>query len=72
MATQPTFRERFPGPWAIEEMPGGFRVIAGDGTPLTYVYAPTDQQRSAIPGRTLTHAEAKAIATAITGLVQSR
>jgi hypothetical protein len=52
-------RERFPPPWQLELVPGGYRVNARDGTALAYVY--TGPQG-------LAPAEVQAIAKAITRL----
>lgn len=68
--TEPlSIRTRFPGPWKAEETPGGFRVVDASATPLAYLYAPAEGRESALPGRTLSRAEARAIAEAISRLV---
>lgn len=46
----------------------GFRVVDATATPLAYVYALSEGQRAALPGRTLTQAEARAIAEAIAAM----
>lgn len=61
-------RQRFPGPWAAEGIPGGYVVRDASGAPLAYFYAPSEGQRSAMPGRTLTNAEARALARAFAAL----
>ena len=30
---------RFPPPWTVEKIPGGFKVVDADGQSLAYVYA---------------------------------
>jgi hypothetical protein len=63
-----SIRERFPPPWRVEQIPGGFpggyRVTDAHGRPLAYVYGGA---RSALPGA-LTPAEALALARAIARL----
>jgi len=68
MSEPRSIRDRFPAPWRVDEMPAGFRVVDASATPLAYVYALSEQQRAALPGRTLTQAEARAIAAAIASL----
>ena len=29
-------RERFPPPWRVEQIPGGYRISDADGRPLAY------------------------------------
>src|SRR5918992_465068 len=62
-----SLRERFPPPWRLEEVPGGYRVTDVHGRPLAYVYGVDGSARAALPDA-LTPAEAHAIATAITRL----
>jgi hypothetical protein len=59
MSDPKPIRERFPPPWRLEEVPGGYRVNDATGTALAYVYAGP---------QTLTQAEAHAIAKAIVRL----
>jgi hypothetical protein len=54
-------RERFPPPWQLEEVPGGYRVTDREGTALAYVYAGP---------QALTTAEAHVVAKAIARLPQ--
>ena len=35
-------RRRFPAPWSVRELPGGWQVIDAQGTPLAWVYARDD------------------------------
>jgi hypothetical protein len=59
-----SIRERFPPPWRLEDVPGGFRVTDAHGRPLAYVYGVDGGAQSALPGA-LTTAEALALARAI-------
>ena len=34
-----TTPRRFPPPWTVEQMPGGFKVLDSNGQALVYVYA---------------------------------
>ena len=63
-----SIRERFPAPWRVEPVPGGFRVVDSVGAALVYVYAYDEMQRKAMTGRQLTRGEARAIASAIARL----
>ena len=38
MSQVKTIRDRFAAPWAVEEIPAGFRVVDKSGTALAYVY----------------------------------
>jgi hypothetical protein len=33
---------RFPAPWTVESIPGGFKVLDADGQSLAYVYGDAD------------------------------
>jgi hypothetical protein len=33
---------RFPPPWIVEQIPGGFKVVDANGQSLAYVYARAD------------------------------
>src|SRR6476619_2832692 len=39
---------RFPTPWTIEELDGGFKIVDGNGQTLAYVYGHVDQRDAAI------------------------
>ena len=54
---------RFPAPWTVEKIPGGFKVIDANGQSLAYVYA--DNQQIA---PSLTEDEARRIAANIAKL----
>ena len=62
-----SFRERYPPPWRVEAMPGGYKVVSAKGFTLAWVYAVEGQQRAASPN-SLRHGEALALAKAIVGL----
>jgi hypothetical protein len=62
-----SIRDRFPPPWRLEDVPGGYRVTDGHGRPLAYVYGVDGGARSALP-EALTRAEARALAAAIARL----
>jgi hypothetical protein len=36
---------RFPPPWTVERLPGGFKVIDANGQSLAYFYAPRQRSR---------------------------
>lgn len=61
------FRDRYPGPWTIEELEESVRVVAPNGTVLAYIYFEELPSRRAITQR-VTRAEALALAKAIAGL----
>ena len=59
------FRERYPGPWAIEEVGGEcVRVVAPGGTILATIYFEDLRTRRSI-ARLVTRVEAYALAQAI-------
>jgi len=60
-----TFRDRFPPPWHVDEIPGGFAVVSANGVRLAYVYV-----RAAESERGLTRGEALALAGVVVGLSQ--
>jgi hypothetical protein len=39
---------RFPPPWTVETIPGGFKVIDGNGQSLAYVYGHADPRDAGI------------------------
>jgi len=41
---------RFPTPWRVEQMPGGFKVSDASGQALVYVYARETKAESDIAG----------------------
>ena len=62
-----SFRERYPPPWRVEAMPGGYKVVSANGFTLAWVYALEGQVRAASPD-SLAPSEALALAKAIVGL----
>ena len=58
---------RFPAPWTVEEMPGGFKVLDANGEALAYVYAREEAAAAAI-AKVLTMDEARRIAANIAKL----
>lgn len=63
------FRDRYPGPWSIDEVGEIVRVVARDGTVLASIYHEDQPTRRAITQR-VTLAEARALAKAIAGLAR--
>lgn len=59
-----SFRERYPGPWKVEPIPAGYRVVAANGAALAYFYA----GQKGLPEPQLTLAEALAAAKAFAAL----
>jgi hypothetical protein len=39
MSDPKPIRERFPPPWPLEQVPGGYRLTDREGTAVAYVYA---------------------------------
>ena len=60
-------RERYPPPWRAEELPGGWRVVSGNGFTLAWVYSVEATAPSGAPVG-LTQSEAQAVAQAIANL----
>jgi hypothetical protein len=56
---------RFPPPWTVEKIPGGFKVLDAEGQSLAYVYGVADDPTI---GKTLTLDEARRIASNIANL----
>ena len=52
---------RFPAPWTVEQMPGGFKVLDATGQALVYVYARETKQQAEM-AKVLTFDEAQRIA----------
>ena len=38
-------RRRFPPPWTVEALDGGFKVVDANGQTLAYVYGHADQRK---------------------------
>jgi hypothetical protein len=58
---------RFPPPWTVEKIPGGFKVIDANGRSLAYVYS-RENASDAHMARVLTEDEARRIASNIAKL----
>jgi K+/H+ antiporter YhaU regulatory subunit KhtT len=58
---------RFPSPWTVEKIAGGFKVIDADGQSLAYVYSRETKHAANIAG-VLTEDEARRIAANIAKL----
>ena len=58
---------RFPAPWTVEKIPGGFKVYDANGQSLAYVYSRDNPNDAEIAG-VLTEDEARRIATNIAKL----
>jgi len=58
---------RFPRPWTVEELDGGFKVLDANGPTLAYVYGHADV-RDAQVANTLALDEARRIASNIAKL----
>ena len=49
---------RFPAPWTVEQIPGGFKVVDASGQALVYVYARETPEQASI-AKVLTIDEAR-------------
>ena len=58
---------RFPPPWTVETIPGGFKVIDANGQSLAYVYS-RENDSDAHMAKVLTVDEARRIASNIAKL----
>ena len=58
---------RFPSPWTVEKIPGGFKVCDASGQSLAYVYSCENQNEARI-AKVLTEDEARRIASSIAKL----
>jgi len=66
--SEASFRERYPPPWRIEGIDGGYRVVSSNGFALAaYVYALDGIARAANP-TSIGPREALALAKAIAAL----
>lgn len=59
---------RFPAPWTVEEIPGGFRVLDANGVSVAWVYAWDDLHKHTDGLQWLTTDEARRIAIGIARL----
>jgi hypothetical protein len=58
---------RFPPPWRVEHVPGGFKVLDANGQALAYVYARGTANKANVAG-VLTFDEARRIAVNVAKL----
>jgi hypothetical protein len=58
---------RFPSPWTVEKIPGGFKVLDANGQSLAYVYS-RENDSDAHMAKVLTEDEARRIASNIAKL----
>ena len=58
---------RFPAPWQVEQIPGGYKVLDANGQSLAYVYA-RDTKAQADSAKVLTLDEARRIAVNVARL----
>lgn len=58
---------RFPGPWTVEPIPSGLKVLDATGQPLAYVYSRSSAE-NADAAKVLTMDEARRIAANIAKL----
>lgn len=58
---------RFPAPWTVEALDGGFKILTGNKQAITYVYGHADPRDAAI-AKALTLDEAKRVASNIAKL----
>jgi len=62
-----TTPRRFPPPWTVEQIPGGFKVVDASGQSLVYVYARETKAEADI-AKVLTFDEARRIAVNVAKL----
>ena len=60
-------KRRFPPPWRVEQIPGGFKVVDASGQSLFYVYARETKAEADI-AKVLTSDEARRIAANVAKL----
>jgi hypothetical protein len=58
---------RFPAPWRVEQIPGGYKVLDASGQALAYVYA-RETKAEADLAKVLTFDEARRIAVNVAKL----
>jgi hypothetical protein len=54
---------RFPAPWSVEQIPGGFKVVDATGQALAYIYG-RETREKAYAAKVLTMDEARRAARA--------
>jgi len=62
-----TSPRRFPAPWTVKQIPGGYKVLDANGQALVYVYARETQQQVEA-ANVLTFDEARRIAVNVAKL----
>ena len=62
-----TTSRRFPAPWQVEQIPGGYKVLDATGQALAYIYA-RDTKAQADIAKVLTFDEARRIAVNVAKL----
>jgi len=67
MREAPMTSRRFPAPWKVEQVPGGFKVLDASGQALVYVYA-RETKAEADTAKVLTFDEARRIAVNVAKL----
>jgi hypothetical protein len=60
---------RFPAPWQVEQIPGGYKVLDAPGQALVYIYARETRKQADI-AKVLTLDEARRIA--VSGAISCR
>ena len=65
----PEKRNAFPPPWAVEQIPGGYKVLDANGQSLAYVYG-RETKADADIAKVLTMDEARRIASNIAKLAE--
>jgi hypothetical protein len=60
-------QRRFPPPWTVEQIPGGYKVLDANSPPLAYVYG-RETPANADTAHVLTMDEARRIASNIANL----
>jgi hypothetical protein len=58
---------RFPAPWSVQEIPGGFKVVDATGQALAYIYGRETPDKANI-AKVLTMDEARRVAANISKL----
>ena len=58
---------RFPAPWQVEQIPGGYKVVDASGQALAYIYA-RETKAQAANAKVLTVDEARRIAVTVSKL----
>ena len=66
-----SIRQRYPPPWTVQEIDGGYRVMSANGIPLAWIYSKDAFIRNAAPD-SLSHSEALAIARAFADFANNR